>query len=97
MVAYLKEKNIKTNLSSPGSYSEFYRAFTKFKEVYCLGCYSNYEIDKFLWQYGKNILAETIKTEDVNLGKAKSIFKNSITRRSSKDALTLGIMQRTNI
>jgi len=88
MVAYLKEKNIKVNLSPPKSYSEFYRSFTKFKESYCLESYSNYQIDKFLWQYGKNILSEIMKSEGVNLDKAKSIFKKRITRRSSKDALT---------
>ncbi|MDD3476458.1 MAG: hypothetical protein PHI38_06285 [Sulfurimonas sp.] len=88
MVAYLKEKNIKINLSSPESYSEFYRCFSKFKESYCLESYSNYQIDKFLWQYGKNILSEIIRSEGVNLDKAKSIFKKRITRRSSRDALT---------
>jgi hypothetical protein len=88
MAAYLKAKNIKINLPSPESYSEFYRYFTRFKESYCLESYSNYQIDKFLWQYGKNILSEIMKSEDVNLGKAKSILKKRITRRSSKDALT---------
>ncbi|WP_034837183.1 hypothetical protein [Endozoicomonas numazuensis] len=88
IVAYLKEKNMKINLSSPGSYSEFYRNFSKFKESYNLESYSNYQIDKFLWQYGKNILSEIMESEEVNLDKAKSIFKKRITRRSSKDALT---------
>lgn len=80
MVAYLREKNIKINFSSPESYSEFYRCFTKFKETYSLESYSNYDIDKFLWQYGKNILSEIMKSEKVNLDKAKSIFKKRITR-----------------
>lgn len=88
MVAYQKEKNIKINLSSPKSYSEFYRFFTKFKESYCLESYSNYQIDKFLWQHGKNVLTEIMKSEGVTLDKAKSIFKKRITRRSSKDELT---------
>lgn len=63
IVAYLRKKNIKISMTSPKSYAEFYRVFTNFKESYCLESFSNYQIDKFLWQYGKNILSEIMKNE----------------------------------
>jgi hypothetical protein len=88
MVAYLKEKDVKINLTAPKSYSKFYNYFSEFKESYSLESYSNYQIDKFLWQYGKNILSEIMKSEGVSLEKAKSIFKKRITKRSRKDVLT---------
>lgn len=83
MVAYLKEKNVETNISPPETYSDFYGAFAKFRESYYLESYSNYEIDKFLWQYGKKLLSEIMKSEGVGLDKAKSIFKKRITKRST--------------
>lgn len=81
MAAYLREKNIKVNLSPPKSYSEFYKCFINFKRLYKLESYSNYKLDKFLWQYGKNILTSIMKSENVNLDKAKAILKKRITRQ----------------
>ena len=78
MVAYLKENKINIGLSPPKSYSDFYSYFVKFKEIYNLEAYSNYKIDKFLWQYGKNILTEIMKSKGVTLDKAKSILKKCI-------------------
>lgn len=79
MIGYISqrgEKNI--SFSTPETYSEFFQVFCKFKIMFYLNKYSNYEIDKFLWQYGKNLLNEIIKNDRVNLDQAKSILKKSV-------------------
>ena len=79
MIGYLKQKNhAKYNFNPPESYAIFYEIFTLFKDLFGLGSYSNYDVDKFLWQYGKNMINEIINTEDVGLNKAKSVLKSRI-------------------
>ena len=58
MVGYLKEKGIKISVTNkPSSYKKFYSHFIEFKKQYpFLSKYSNYEIDKFLWFYGKKLI-----------------------------------------
>ena len=80
MIGYLKqEKCDKYSFNPPENYEYFYQVFTKFKERFKLQEEDNYKIDKFLWQYGKNILNEIAKEKNVDLNKAKSILKKRIT------------------
>lgn len=84
MIGYLKqEKYEKYSFNPPENYEYFYQVFIKFKEHFNLQQKSNYEIDKFLWQYGKNILNEIIIEKSVGLDKAKSILKKRITSRTA--------------
>lgn len=88
MVAYLKEKGIEVNISAPNSYSEFHELFTNFKTLYQLESYSNYQIDKFLWQHGKNMLTEIMTSQDTDMNNAKSILRRCVKNLSCKVALT---------
>jgi hypothetical protein len=84
MIGYLNQKNkTKLSFSPPKSYHEFYSVFLGFKNDFCLTERTNYDLDKYLWQYGKNLINEIISTEGVNLDKAKSILKKRITRHST--------------
>ena len=88
MIGYLKqekqqEKHEKYSFNPPENYEYFYQVFTKFKERSNLQQKSNYGIDKFLWQYGKNILNEIIKEKSVGLNEAKSVLKKRITSRTN--------------
>ncbi|MDX2464650.1 MAG: hypothetical protein QNK31_09105, partial [Porticoccus sp.] len=53
MVGYLNQKHQKKlGFSVPKNYKDFYSVFTNFRNDFELRKYSNYEIDKYLWQYG---------------------------------------------
>jgi hypothetical protein len=79
MIGYLNQKN-KTKLSfaPPETYQKFYDLFLEFKEDFNLAEYTNYQLDKYLWQYGKNVIGEIVSNEGVKLNKAKSILKKRI-------------------
>lgn len=84
IIGYLNQKNkTKLSFSPPNSYQEFYLRFIEFKKEFGLTERTNYDIDKYLWQYGKNLINEIIKSDGVNIDKAKSILKERITRHSS--------------
>ncbi|CAH0991736.1 hypothetical protein SIN8267_01850 [Sinobacterium norvegicum] len=86
MVGYLNQYyNSKLSFANPKSYNDFYAVFKEFKKSFDLHSYSNYDIDKYLWQYGKNIIKRIGKKEQVNLDKAKSILKKRITSVYTKD------------
>lgn len=76
---YLGQKNgNKITFKSPENFNEFYLTFERFKKELNLECYSNYELDKFLWQYGK-LLINNIKTElNINLEQSKSELKKRL-------------------
>jgi len=79
MIGYLKQTNKgKYSFSTPKNYEEFYNIFLEFKTTFNLEDYSNYNIDKYLWQYGKNMINEIIEREKIPLSKAKSILKHEI-------------------
>jgi hypothetical protein len=83
LIGYLKQnEDDKLSFSPPKSYSDFYEVFLKFKKTFKLDCYSNYKIDKFLWQYGKNLLTDIINEEGISLNKSKSVLKKRITEQS---------------
>ncbi len=45
--------------------------------------YSNYQIDKFLWQYGKTLIDTIKNNEQVSLDQAKSILRRRLTATST--------------
>ena len=80
MIGYLNQNGkLACPFKAPANYRDFYNVFTEFKNKFNLTSYSNYEIDKFLWQYGKNIINKIMYEESVNLDKAKSLLKQRIT------------------
>lgn len=57
--AYFAQKyEQKLFIGKPKSYYDFFIYFNKFLEEFHLNDYSVYEVDKFLWQYANNILAQ---------------------------------------
>lgn len=76
---YLGQKNkIKISFENPRNFKEFYATFQKFKIDLGLENYSNYDIDKFLWQYGKNLIQEIEKEMMIDLEQAKSELKKRL-------------------
>lgn len=85
MIGYFKQNGCNTySFSTPKSYKDFYEIFIKFKQFFDLKAYPNYEIDKFLWQYGKNMLNDIIKETKSSLDSAKTTLKKRITNYSGK-------------
>ena len=88
MIGYLNQKNEpKLSFSPPKTYQEFYSVFLGFKKDFSLDDCSNYDLDKYLWQYGKNLINEIIKSDRASLDKAKSILKKRITKASRGTSL----------
>ncbi|MEZ4817531.1 MAG: hypothetical protein R2776_06135 [Flavobacteriaceae bacterium] len=76
---YLGQKNNeKISFKNPTDFKEFYSTFEKFKKDLDLEIYSNYEIDKFLWQYGKLLIQNIEKEKLIDLNQAKSELKKRI-------------------
>jgi len=76
---YLGQKNNKKiSFKTPNDFKEFYSTFVKFKKDLDFENYSNYEIDKFLWQYGRISIKEIENEMSINLNKAKSELKKRI-------------------
>ena|SRR5690606_29014255 len=76
---YLGQKNSsKLSFKNPSNYKEFYATFVNFKKELDLKNYSNYEIDKFLWQYGKKLIQEIENEMSIDLNQAKSELKKRI-------------------
>ena len=46
-------------------YSEFHDQYTIFKREFDLLEYSNYEIEKFLWQYGRHLTEKIYSTKKI--------------------------------
>jgi len=84
MIGYINQKNnSKLSFAAPKTYKEFYDVFLSFKSDFNLTNYSNYELDKYLWQYGKNLINDIINKNGVTLDKAKSMLKKRITSHCS--------------
>ncbi|MGY4385722.1 hypothetical protein ACVWYN_002768 [Pedobacter sp. UYP24] len=76
---YLGQKNNeKISFENPRNFKEFYSIFEKFKMDLELNNYSNYNIDKFLWQYGKKLIREIESEMSINLEQAKAELKKRI-------------------
>lgn len=86
MIGYVVQgKRVKMSFSPPNTYRDFIQKFYQFKELYKLDAkWSNYDIDKFLWQYGKDLLEEVggelkeITGKDVSLDERKRELKYRI-------------------
>lgn len=76
---YLGQNGLaKMSFTKPKNYEEFYSTFSKFKLEFHLNNFSNYELDKFLWQYGRMSIGTIEKELNVNLDKAKSELQRRI-------------------
>lgn len=76
---YLGQKNGELkSFNTPKSFKEFYATFYKFKKELNLENYSNYEIDKFLWQYGKKLILEIESELKLTIAQSKSELKKRI-------------------
>ena len=76
---YLGQKNNENiSFENPTNFEEFYIIFEKFKTDLGLEHYSNYDIDKFLWQYGKNLINDIETEMSIDLEQAKSELKKRI-------------------
>lgn len=73
----------KISFTNPKNYKEFHLTFTKFKNVFNLENYSNYEIDKFLWTYGRKMIKQIEKEKNFNLEQAKSELKKQLNLKSN--------------
>jgi len=71
-------KNEKISFNAPKNYIEFYSTFIDFKNLFDLEKYSIYEIDKFLWFYGRTMIEKIEKELMIDLNKAKSELKKRI-------------------
>lgn len=79
ITGYLRKKNTRTTFNPPKNYKEFYEKFNKFKKSYALDKYKNYEIDKFLWLTGKELVQEIMKrNSELTLDQAKAALKRSL-------------------
>ena len=73
-----QKNNQKITFKNPKSYREFYDTFEKFKKDLDLEKYTNYQIDKFLWQYGKSMITDIASELKTTLDKAKSELKKRL-------------------
>ncbi|MBL4760162.1 MAG: extracellular solute-binding protein [Mariprofundaceae bacterium] len=92
MVGYLNQKGLSeySFTKTPKTYAEFYDVFKIFKEKFQLervianslgeekNLPDNYYIDKYLWQYGKELVDSTMANEDVSLDTAKRRLAKSM-------------------
>lgn len=84
MIGHLKQYGkLSNSFSAPASYRDFYNVFIEFKNRFNLTGYTNYDIDNFLWQYGKNTINKIINDEKVSLEKAKALLKKRISNHTN--------------
>ncbi len=81
IIGYLNQKvGLQYRFDPPESYEYFYSVFCTFKKQYGLNGYSNYDIVKYLWQYGKTLILSIMEEDGVSMDKAKRELKNRITK-----------------
>lgn len=78
MTGYLIQNGIGVSFSSPRNYSEFHERYRMFTKRFGLECCEIYNIDKFLWLYGSQLLAEIQEKAKVGLSRAKTILKERL-------------------
>jgi len=84
MIGYLRQKGLAYSFNPPANYNKFYEKFIEFIDQYNLQQRSTYDIDKFLWQYGKKMLKKIMSKQKVKLEKAKSILKKRLKVKTNK-------------
>lgn len=77
MNGYLRGAGDRVTFGAPCNYAEFYARFQQFRQRFNLDRYSNYEIDKFLWQYGKAKISGYRK-EGLSMAKAKARLQTEL-------------------
>jgi hypothetical protein len=78
MNGYFHKAGMKLTIGNPRNYSDFYERFVLFKEKFGLVNYKNYDIDKFLWQYGKQLLNGIRAEKQIDLEKAKAELRKRL-------------------
>ena len=66
------------SFANPKTYKEFYETFMLFKSEFKLNEFSNYDLDKFLWQFGRESIGFIESELNMNLGKAKAELRRRI-------------------
>ena len=79
MVGYLRRRGLKQRFANPKTYRDFYKVFCTFKESYGLSDYSNYDVDKFLWQYGMRLVDERLDKDKPDREKGRARLKKDLT------------------
>lgn len=84
MNGYLQAAGDRVTFRAPRNYADFYERFQQFRQRFYLDEYSNYQIDKFLWQYGKAKISG-YRNEGLSMAKAKARLQTELrrTRRGS--------------
>jgi hypothetical protein len=71
MTGYLHRIGEYVPVGNPVHYSDFHDRFVFFMKTFNLTEYSAYEIDKFLWQYGKQLITDIQSELKADIEKAK--------------------------
>ncbi|WP_312512523.1 hypothetical protein [Massilia sp.] len=77
MNGYLHAAGDRVTFGAPCNYADFYARFQQFRQRFHLDGYSNYQIDKFLWQYGKAKISRYRK-EGMSMAKAKARLQTEL-------------------
>jgi hypothetical protein len=75
MNGYLHAAGDRVTFGAPRHYADFYKRFQRFN----LAGYSNYQIDKFLWQYGMAKI-RGYRKEGLSMSKAKARLQTELLR-----------------
>jgi hypothetical protein len=78
ITAYLRKNHKTLSIGNPGKYSDFHDRYTIFKHEFDLSEYSNYEIDKFLWQYGRHLIKKITGTQKIGTVKARQELRRKL-------------------
>lgn len=81
MNGYLHAAGDHVTFGAPRNYAAFHSRFQQFRERFHLEGYSNYQIDKFLWQYGKNKI-NAYRKEGLSRAKAKARLQTELLKAS---------------
>lgn len=75
-------KGSKLVFKAPTDYQTFHLRFLKFRNEFQLQTYSLFEVDKFLWQYCRNLLADLQQEHQLeNLNEAKPILMSNLRQK----------------
>ncbi|WP_323144860.1 hypothetical protein [Massilia phyllosphaerae] len=77
MNGYLHAAGDRVTFGVPCNYADFYARFRQFRQRFELDRYSNYQIDKFLWQYGKAEIS-AYRKEGLSQAKAKARLQTQL-------------------
>jgi hypothetical protein len=81
--------NEKMSFTPPKDFADFYATFEKFKKELKLDRHTNYELDKFLWHYGKMKIREIEKELSCTLSKAKSELQKRLKKSTANKGFSV--------